>query len=134
MLHVALPFEFTHTHHTHTHTHSEVCEDYNLKFCSSLPGYNDTKVYINNEQGLNLADIEHKMSGLYFPLIDTLSAGCQLALRQIICHTALPFCKTQCKYSTELILDVHCIHNTKAVLCYPVYVCNYKGLPVMASI
>ena len=85
---------------------AEVCEAYSLRFCSSLPGYADRTVYIDKEEWslLTMEDIESNMLGLYHSLEGhELTPGCQNALRHIICHGSLPFCKSEGECVNECV-------------------------------
>ena len=90
-------------HHYVSLHHTEVCINYTHGFCSSLPGYGSltegstSLVYVNRlEVGPSpLHYLEYNMKSLYDKVIKdetSWSQGCDFALKQLICHTTLPFC------------------------------------------
>ena len=90
---------------------AEVCEQYNLSFCSPLSVYNNRSVYFDREEKgvLNMEAIERKMIELYHFLDgDQQFPSCQNALRHIICYGSLPFCKSEGKYIIYITACVQC--------------------------
>ena len=72
---------------------------YTHGFCSAVEGYgrDGYSIYVDREQlGLRpLPYLEIEMEETYEELISeesSWSPGCDHALRQLICHTTLPFC------------------------------------------
>ena len=72
---------------------------YGHGFCSSVPGYGPSgqSIYVNREYlGPGpLHYLELDMQDTYNQLISQEEAwypGCDYALKQLICHTTLPFC------------------------------------------
>ena len=85
---------------------TEVCQQYEgNEFCHSVEGYGDGNwtVYVNRSQSkwgpLGLDAVEQFLESLLSQLTvngdDTLSPGCEHAIRQLLCRATLPFCKKQ---------------------------------------
>ena len=76
----------------------EVCSSYKQEFCSGISGYSspDTLVYVNRKYWgpgpLHLVEYDMKSTYDKVKKESSLSPGCDLALKQLICHTTLPFC------------------------------------------
>ena len=71
----------------------DVCERYSGSFCQSVAGFNTSLVYINKTKtSEGQVEVERRMLSLFHWHQLELSPGCSNALRQFICHSALPFC------------------------------------------
>ena len=72
---------------------ADVCERYRGTFCQSVAGFNTSLVYIDKTKASEgQVEVERRMLGLFHWQQLGLSPGCSNALRQFICHSALPFC------------------------------------------
>ena len=85
---------------------TEVCEQYGGGFCSAVHGYDDSNmtVYVNRSHthwgASGQSAIERFLSGIFEDLssvaeTQTWTPGCEFAVRQLLCHTTLPFCQDQ---------------------------------------
>ena len=82
---------------------AEICTRYDQAFCSQLPGYgpsDDPMIFVDQlsrgPDAMHLMELE--MTESYKKLIGNetkWSPGCDLALKQLICHTTLPFCSKE---------------------------------------
>lgn len=72
----------------------DVCEPYQGSFCQEVSSFNDSNVYIDKvKMNGGQAEIEQRMVGLFHQASHlSLTPGCRNALKQFICHSALPFC------------------------------------------
>ena len=85
----------------------EICQQYErYSFCHDIEGYGDGNwtVFVDRSPStwgpLGLDSINQYLSELLLQLTmdienDTWSPGCEHSTRQLLCHTALPFCKKQ---------------------------------------
>ena len=82
---------------------AEICTRYDQAFCSQLPGYgpsDDSMIFVDQlSRGPGAKHLmELEMTESYNKLISNeskWSPGCDLALKQLICHTTLPFCSKE---------------------------------------
>ena len=77
-----------------------MCEEYSGDFCRDLPLYNTRSAgvfYQREAIQVFVADTLEARMNLVFNQLGgaSLAGGCQLALRQLLCHIVVPLCKMQ---------------------------------------
>ena len=91
-------------------TCTEICEPYKGSFCSAVPGYSDDNftIFVNRSSSIWGPGAQDRVESFLHSVLDdvtqlvensteALTPGCEYALRQLLCHVTLPFCKSQSK-------------------------------------